>query len=58
MECTDPEFLLGGGVGVQAQWREHSLENFIVILCFLSPQLILQFTEGVKWFYNRENYFS
>ena len=21
-----------------------------------SPQLILQFTEGVQWFYNRENY--
>ena len=23
---------------------------------FFSPQLILQFTEGVQWFYNRENY--
>ena len=24
--------------------------------CFFSPQLILQFTEGVQWFYYRENY--
>ena len=23
---------------------------------FFSPQLILQFTEGVQWFYCRENY--
>ena len=23
---------------------------------FFSPQLILQFTKGVQWFYNRENY--
>ena len=23
---------------------------------FFSPQLILQFTEGIQWFYYRENY--
>ena len=23
---------------------------------FISPQLILQFTEGIQWFYYRDNY--
>ena len=42
----------GGGVGegeggcIEAQRPENSLDNG-----FFSPQLILQFTEGVKWFY-------
>ena len=27
-----------------------------VFFFFFSPQLILQFTEGVQWFYYRENY--
>ena len=35
-------------------------ENFLFVcccfLCSLCPQLILQFTEGVQWFYYRENY--
>ena len=39
-------FSLGGGRGgVKAGWPKHSLD-----------QLILQFTEGVQWVYNRENY--
>ena len=25
-------------------------------MVFFSPLIILQFTEGVQWFYNRENY--
>ena len=36
----------GGGGGVQAPRPENSLDNF-----FFSPQLILQFTEWVQWFY-------
>ena len=24
---------------------------------FFSPKLMLQFTEGVQWFYSRENYY-
>ena len=46
------DFFRGGGV--QARWPENSLDN--VLFLFFSPQLILQFTEGVKWFYYRENY--
>ena len=38
------------GGGVQAKWPENSLDNFF------SPQLILQFTEGIQWFDYRENY--
>ena len=37
--------------GVQARRSENSLDND-----FFSPQLILQFTEGVQWFYYRDNY--
>ena len=44
------EFLSGG---IQAR---NSLNNgFFLCVCF-SPQLILQCTEGVQWFYYRENY--
>ena len=42
-----------GGGGVQAQRQENILDNFFL---FISPQLILQFTEGIQWFYFRENY--
>ena len=34
--------------GVQARWPENSLDK--VFFYFFSPQLILQFTEGVQWF--------
>ena len=46
-------FCQGGGGGGVVLRPENSLDNF-----FLSfgPQLILQFTEGVQWFYYRENY--
>ena len=40
----------GGGPGLTA--RKQSGPFFV----FFSPQLILQFTEGIQWFYNRENY--
>ena len=42
------EFLSGGG-GVQVRPSTKSLDIF-------SPQLILQFTQGVQWLYYRENY--
>ena len=54
-------FVRGDGGGVQARRREHSLENVFVCLFFvffLSHQFILQFTEGVQWFYFRENYIA
>ena len=38
--------------GVQTQRPENSMDNVV----FISPQLISQFTEGVQWFYYRENY--
>ena len=43
------------GGGVQARQPENSLNN-VFLLLFFSPQLILQFTEGVQWFYYRDNY--
>ena len=44
------EFLSGGrgGGGVEARRPENSLDNV-----FFSHQLILQFTEGIQWFYYR-----
>ena len=39
------------GGGVQAWRPENSLNNG-----FFSPQLILQLSEGVQWFYYRENF--
>ena len=41
----------GGGPGPTA---ENSLDNFFFCI-FYSPELILQLTEGVQWFYYREN---
>ena len=38
------------GEGVQAWRPDNSLDHF-----FFSPQLVLQLTEGVQWFYYREN---
>ena len=35
--------------------RKQSGQRFIFFF-FFSPQLILQFTEGLHWFYYRENY--
>ena len=45
---ADPGFFVRG---VQARRPENSLDNV-----FFSSQLILQFTEGVLWFYYRENF--
>ena len=39
--------------GVQARRPENSLDD---VFFFISPQLILKFTEGVQWFYYIENY--
>ena len=41
----------GGGGGVQARRPENSLD----IVFFCGPQLLLQFTEGIQWFYYIEN---
>ena len=38
----------GGGGGVEARWPENSLDNVV-----FSHQLILQFAEGIQWFYYR-----
>ena len=47
----------GGGVGVQVRRPENSLHNvFFFNFFFNSPEIILQLTEGVQWFYYRENY--
>ena len=46
------------GWGVQSQRPENNQDNicFFLLLFSFSPQLIWQFTEGVQWFYYRENY--
>ena len=46
-------FIQGGGPGPTAgkQSGQRFLGGF-----FYSPELILQLTEGVQWFYYRENY--
>ena len=41
----------GGGEGVQARRSENSLDNVFLVLSFSA-----YFTEGVQWFYCRENY--
>ena len=46
------KFLSGGGPGPTA--RKQPEQRFFVF--FFSPQLILQLTEGVQWFYYRDNY--
>ena len=43
-------FVQGGGG--QVRRSENSLDNAF----FYSPELNLQLTEGVQWFYYRENY--
>ena len=51
------DFLLGGGgraVGPGLTVRKQPGKRFFI--WFFSPQLILQFTEEVKWFYYRENF--
>ena len=42
----------GGGQGLTAKKTVWTTFFFV----FFSPELILQLTEGVKWFYYRENY--
>ena len=46
-------FFQGGGV--LARRPENSLDNVFCLFVFFSPQLILQFTEGIQWFYYTEN---
>ena len=51
--CTDPGIFIKGGAGPMA--RKQPEQRFFFCF-FFSPQLILQFTGGVQWFYYRENY--
>ena len=48
-------FFQGGGGGPGPTVRKQSGQH-IFFYFFCSPCLILQFTEGVQWFYYRENY--
>ena len=55
VHARNQEFYSGGGV--QVRRPENTLDNvFFFVLFFNSPELILQLTEGVQWFYYRENY--
>ena len=47
--------LIQGG-GVQARQPENSLDRFLFL--FFSPQLILQFTEGIQWFITEKTILS
>ena len=44
----------GGGLGSRSDSQKTVWTTFFC--CFYSPELILQLTEGVQWFYYRENY--
>ena len=46
----------GGGGSPGPMAVKHSGQRFFFVLFFYSPELILQLTEGVQWFYYRENY--
>ena len=53
------EFLSGGGGGgpVPTAIKQPGQRFFFFFFFFpFSPQLILRFTEGIQWFYYRENY--
>ena len=56
--CADPGIFVRGGSMPDGQ--ETALTTFFFFLFFYSPQLILQFAEGVQWFYYRGKklYFS
>ena len=66
VHAQNPEFYSGGGGGggwggggvVQVRRPENSLDNVFLFFFgfYYSPELILQLTEGVQWFYYRENY--
>ena len=45
----------GGGGGGSLTARKQLGQRFFFLFSF-SPQLILQFTEGIQWFYYRVNY--
>ena len=47
--CADPGIFSGEGVHA----LRPEMDNVFYFFC---PQLILQFIEGVQWFYYRENY--
>ena len=59
--CADPGIFFRGGWGgggggcLGLTTRKQSGQSFFGFF-FPSPQPILQFTEGVQWFYYRENY--
>ena len=55
-QCADQEFFIqGGGGGPGPTAGKQSGQRFFWFY-FYSPELILQLTEGVQWFYYSENY--
>ena len=55
--CAESGILFKGGGGVRSDGRKTVWTTlFFFVLFFYSPELILQLTEGVQWFYYRENY--
>ena len=56
--CAESGILFrgGGGGGPGPTAGKHSGQRFFFFFFFYSPELILQLTEGVQWFYYRENY--
>ena len=54
--CGSRNFVRGGGGGgSRSDSRNTALTTFFFFFLH-SPQFILQFTDGVQWFYYRENY--
>ena len=49
-------FLFRGGGGPGPTAGKQSGQRFFFLFFFYSPELILQLSEGVQWFYYRENY--
>ena len=54
VHARNQEFYSGGGPGPTA--GKQSGQRCFFFGFFNSPELILQLTEGVQWFYYRENY--
>ena len=47
-------YILSAAEGIRGRRQHARIQELLSVL--FNPQLILQFTEGVQWFYSRENY--
>ena len=54
-QCAESGFFIQGGGGPGPTAGKQSGQRFFFFF-FYTPELILQLTEGVQWFYYRENY--